>query len=53
MADIATRRQSHPPLDSTTNSYIPHDPNLLPPTVTIHKGRKDVTLHEENARSRS
>ncbi|KYN10776.1 Zinc finger FYVE domain-containing protein 9 [Trachymyrmex cornetzi] len=33
------RRQNHPPLDSTTNSYIPHDSNLLPPTVTIHKGQ--------------
>ncbi|XP_025160355.1 uncharacterized protein LOC105187269 isoform X2 [Harpegnathos saltator] len=41
--DVATRRQSHPPLDNTTNSYIPHDPNLLPPTVTIHKGQ--ITYH--------
>ncbi|XP_014469473.1 PREDICTED: uncharacterized protein LOC106741712 isoform X3 [Dinoponera quadriceps] len=41
--DAATRKQSHPPLDSTTNSYIPHDSNLLPPTVTIHKGQ--ITYH--------
>ncbi|EGI62990.1 Zinc finger FYVE domain-containing protein 9 [Acromyrmex echinatior] len=33
------RRQNHPPLDNTTNSYIPHDSNLFPPTVTIHKGQ--------------
>lgn len=46
LTDTATRRQNHPPLDSTTNSYIPHDPNLLPPTVTIHKGRKDVILYK-------
>ncbi|KAL6266989.1 hypothetical protein P5V15_000072 [Pogonomyrmex californicus] len=39
MADIGIKRQSHPPLDNITNSYIPHDPNLLPPTVTIHKGQ--------------
>ncbi|XP_039312140.1 zinc finger FYVE domain-containing protein 16 isoform X2 [Solenopsis invicta] len=38
-----TRRQNHPPLDNTTNSYIPHEPNLLPPTVTIHKGQ--ITYH--------
>ncbi|KYM98560.1 Zinc finger FYVE domain-containing protein 9 [Cyphomyrmex costatus] len=43
LTDTATRRQNHPPLDSTTNSYIPHDPNLLPPTVTIHKGQ--ITYH--------
>jgi len=40
--DTTTRRQNHPLLDNTTNSYIPHDPNLLPPTVTIYKGRKDI-----------
>ncbi|XP_067213787.1 zinc finger FYVE domain-containing protein 16 isoform X4 [Linepithema humile] len=43
LTDTATRRQSHPPLDNTTNSYIPHNPNLLPPTVTIHKGQ--ITYH--------
>ncbi|KAL6421333.1 hypothetical protein ACFW04_014782 [Cataglyphis niger] len=37
------RKQSHPLLDNTTNSYIPHDPNLLPPNVTIHKGQ--ITYH--------
>ncbi|XP_011341130.1 uncharacterized protein LOC105281542 isoform X2 [Ooceraea biroi] len=50
LADTAMRRQSHPPLDNVTNSYIPHDPNLLPPTVTIHKGQ--ITYHppmDENA----
>ncbi|XP_032684691.1 zinc finger FYVE domain-containing protein 9 isoform X2 [Odontomachus brunneus] len=41
--DVTTRRQSHPPLDNTTNSYIPHDPNLLPRVVTIHKGQ--ITYH--------
>ncbi|KYM83765.1 Zinc finger FYVE domain-containing protein 9 [Atta colombica] len=39
LMDTAMRRQNHPPLDSTTNSYIPHDSNLFPPTVTIHKGQ--------------
>ncbi|KAG5318518.1 ZFYV9 protein, partial [Pseudoatta argentina] len=39
LTDTAMRRQNHPPLDSTTNSYIPHDSNLFPPTVTIHKGQ--------------
>ncbi|XP_036143333.1 uncharacterized protein LOC105832055 isoform X2 [Monomorium pharaonis] len=43
LADATMRRQNHPPLDNTTNSYIPHDPNLLPPTVTIHKGQ--ITYH--------
>ncbi|XP_011871950.1 PREDICTED: zinc finger FYVE domain-containing protein 9 isoform X2 [Vollenhovia emeryi] len=43
LTDTVTRRQHHPPLDNTTNSYIPHDPNLLPPTVTIHKGQ--ITYH--------
>ncbi|XP_072743000.1 zinc finger FYVE domain-containing protein 16 isoform X2 [Anoplolepis gracilipes] len=38
-----TRKQSHPLLDNTTNSYIPHDANLLPPNVTIHKGQ--ITYH--------
>lgn len=39
LTDTAMRRQNHPPLDNTTNSYIPHDSNLFPPTVTIHKGQ--------------
>ncbi|XP_025264184.1 uncharacterized protein LOC105254759 isoform X2 [Camponotus floridanus] len=39
LTDPATRKQSHPLLDNMTNSYIPHDPNLLPPNVTIHKGQ--------------
>ncbi|XP_020295778.1 uncharacterized protein LOC109860825 [Pseudomyrmex gracilis] len=43
LTDTVMRKQSHPPLDSVTNSYIPHDSNLLPPTVTIHKGQ--VTYH--------
>ena len=46
LTDTAMRRQNHPPLDSTTNSYIPHDSNLFPPTVTIHKGRKDIILYK-------
>lgn len=43
LTDTATRKQSHPLLDNTTNSYIPHDHNLLPPNVTIHKGQ--ITYH--------
>ncbi|XP_050447363.1 uncharacterized protein LOC126849491 isoform X2 [Cataglyphis hispanica] len=43
LTDTAARKQSHPLLDNTTNSYIPHDPNLLPPNVTIHKGQ--ITYH--------
>lgn len=34
-----TKRQNLLPLDPITNSYIPEEPNLLPPTVTIHKGQ--------------
>ncbi|XP_063992707.1 zinc finger FYVE domain-containing protein 9 isoform X2 [Diachasmimorpha longicaudata] len=33
------KRQNLPPLDPHTNSYIPGDTNMLPPTVTIHKGQ--------------
>ncbi|CAL1677440.1 unnamed protein product [Lasius platythorax] len=43
LTDTTTRKQSHPLLDNITNSYIPHDPNLLPPNVTIHKGQ--ITYH--------
>uniref|UniRef100_A0A0C9R178 ZFYVE9_1 protein n=1 Tax=Fopius arisanus TaxID=64838 RepID=A0A0C9R178_9HYME len=35
----AIKRQNLPPLDLHTNSYIPKDTNMLPPTVTIHKGQ--------------
>ncbi|KAK2575706.1 hypothetical protein KPH14_012095 [Odynerus spinipes] len=35
----ASKRQNLLPLDPTTNSYVPEDPNMLPPTVTIHKGQ--------------
>ncbi|XP_012257524.2 zinc finger FYVE domain-containing protein 9 isoform X1 [Athalia rosae] len=38
------KRQNLPPLDPNTNSYIPQDPNLLPPTVTIHKGQ--ISYHD-------
>ncbi|KAK0183206.1 hypothetical protein PV327_001270 [Microctonus hyperodae] len=38
------KRQNLPPLDSYTNSYIPQDINMLPPTVTIHKGQ--ISYHE-------
>ncbi|XP_014616566.1 PREDICTED: zinc finger FYVE domain-containing protein 9 isoform X1 [Polistes canadensis] len=34
-----SKKQNLLPLDPNTNSYIPQDPNLLPPTVTIHKGQ--------------
>ncbi|XP_058796038.1 uncharacterized protein LOC131666946 isoform X3 [Phymastichus coffea] len=40
------KKQNCPPIDLATNSYIPHDPEALPPTVTIHKGQiiyQDVT----------
>ncbi|XP_034939825.1 uncharacterized protein Sara isoform X3 [Chelonus insularis] len=40
----ATKRQNLPPLDLHTNSYIPQDANMLPPTVTIHKGQ--ISYHE-------
>ncbi|XP_066593554.1 zinc finger FYVE domain-containing protein 9 isoform X3 [Prorops nasuta] len=36
--------QNSPPLDRATNSHIPQNPNLLPPTVTIHKGC--ISYHE-------
>ncbi|XP_043275653.1 zinc finger FYVE domain-containing protein 9 isoform X2 [Venturia canescens] len=38
------KRQNIPPMDPNTNSYIPQDPDLLPPTVTIHKG--EISYHE-------
>ncbi|XP_015598916.1 uncharacterized protein LOC107269512 isoform X2 [Cephus cinctus] len=38
------KKQNLPPLDPNTNSYIPQDPNVLPPTVTIHKGQ--ITYHD-------
>ncbi|XP_044594588.1 zinc finger FYVE domain-containing protein 16 isoform X3 [Cotesia glomerata] len=38
------KRQNLPPLDPHTNSYIPQDVNMLPPTVTIHKGQ--IMYHE-------
>ncbi|XP_047358704.1 zinc finger FYVE domain-containing protein 16-like isoform X1 [Vespa velutina] len=34
-----SKKQNLLPLDPNTNSYIPQDPNMLPPTVTIHKGQ--------------
>lgn len=39
------KRQNLPPLDPHTNSYIPQDVNMLPPTVTIHKGRKILFIN--------
>ncbi|XP_076648719.1 smad anchor for receptor activation isoform X2 [Halictus rubicundus] len=39
----SSKRQNLPRLDPNTACYVPVDPNLLPPTVTIHKGQ--VTYH--------
>ncbi|XP_043252358.1 zinc finger FYVE domain-containing protein 9 isoform X2 [Colletes gigas] len=39
----SVKRQNLPRLDPNTGSYVPQDPNALPPTVTIHKGR--VSYH--------
>ncbi|XP_076290894.1 smad anchor for receptor activation isoform X2 [Lasioglossum baleicum] len=39
----SVKRQNLPRLDPNTACYVPVDPNLLPPTVTIHKGQ--VTYH--------
>ncbi|XP_015183486.1 PREDICTED: zinc finger FYVE domain-containing protein 9 isoform X3 [Polistes dominula] len=41
-----SKKQNLLPLDPNTNSYIPQDPNLLPPTVTIHKGQ--ISYHNVN-----
>ncbi|XP_046750472.1 zinc finger FYVE domain-containing protein 16 isoform X2 [Diprion similis] len=43
-ASTMAKRQNLPPLDPETNSYIPQDTNLLPPTVTIHKGQ--ISYHD-------
>ncbi|XP_078046416.1 smad anchor for receptor activation isoform X2 [Augochlora pura] len=40
---VSVKRQNLPRLDPNTESYVPQDPNFLPPTVTIHKGQ--VTYH--------
>ncbi|XP_076302379.1 uncharacterized protein LOC143220649, partial [Lasioglossum baleicum] len=34
----SVKKQNLPRLDPNTDSYVPQDPNALPPTVTIHKG---------------
>ncbi|XP_076168170.1 smad anchor for receptor activation isoform X1 [Ptiloglossa arizonensis] len=39
----SVKRPNLPRLDPNTESYVPQDPNALPPTVTIHKGR--VSYH--------
>ncbi|KAG7210295.1 hypothetical protein KM043_011839 [Ampulex compressa] len=39
MTNTTTKKQNLPPLDPSTDSYIPQDPNALPPTVTMHKGQ--------------
>ncbi|KAF3425184.1 hypothetical protein E2986_12298 [Frieseomelitta varia] len=36
----SVKKQNLPRLDPNTESYVPQDPNALPPTVTIHKGHK-------------
>ncbi|KAF7993445.1 hypothetical protein HCN44_010040 [Aphidius gifuensis] len=38
------KKQNLPPLNPYTNCYIPQDKNILPPTVTIHKGQ--ISYHE-------
>ncbi|XP_014235930.1 zinc finger FYVE domain-containing protein 9 isoform X2 [Trichogramma pretiosum] len=40
----ASKRPNCPPLDTITNSYIPSEANVYPPTVTILRGQ--VTYHE-------
>ncbi|XP_026667581.1 zinc finger FYVE domain-containing protein 9 isoform X2 [Ceratina calcarata] len=37
------KKQNLPRMDPSTDSYVPQDPNALPPTVTIHKGQ--VSYH--------
>ncbi|XP_012281497.1 zinc finger FYVE domain-containing protein 9 isoform X3 [Orussus abietinus] len=44
MAPNASKRLNLPPVDPRTNSYVPLDSGMLPPTVTIHKGQ--VTYHD-------
>ncbi|XP_043515847.1 zinc finger FYVE domain-containing protein 9 isoform X3 [Frieseomelitta varia] len=39
----SVKKQNLPRLDPNTESYVPQDPNALPPTVTIHKGQ--VSYH--------
>ncbi|CAL7940041.1 unnamed protein product [Xylocopa violacea] len=39
----SSKKQNLPRLDPITESYVPQDPNALPPTVTIHKGQ--VSYH--------
>ncbi|XP_029046525.1 zinc finger FYVE domain-containing protein 9 isoform X2 [Osmia bicornis bicornis] len=41
--NTSAKRQNLPRLDPATESYVPQDPNVLPPTVTIHKGQ--VSYH--------
>ncbi|XP_076375250.1 smad anchor for receptor activation isoform X2 [Megalopta genalis] len=43
VSGASAKRQNLPRLDPNTESYVPQDPNFLPPTVTIHKGQ--VTYH--------
>ncbi|XP_076393139.1 smad anchor for receptor activation isoform X2 [Megachile rotundata] len=43
VSNTTAKRQNVPRLDPVTESYIPQDPNVLPPTVTIHKGQ--VSYH--------
>ncbi|XP_060815678.1 zinc finger FYVE domain-containing protein 16 isoform X1 [Bombus pascuorum] len=39
----SVKKQNLPRFDPNTESYVPQDPNALPPTVTIHKGQ--VSYH--------
>ncbi|KZC14829.1 Zinc finger FYVE domain-containing protein 9 [Dufourea novaeangliae] len=43
MPSTSIKRQNLPRLDPNTESYVPQDPHILPPTVTIHKGQ--VSYH--------
>lgn len=43
MPSTSVKKQNLPRLDPNTESYVPQDPNALPPTVTIHKGQ--VSYH--------
>lgn len=45
----SVKKQNLPRLDPNTESYVPQDPNALPPTVTIHKGQVSYhTVTDEN-----
>ena len=46
MPSTSVKKQNLPRLDPNTESYVPQDPNALPPTVTIHKGRMYFLIYK-------